>query len=94
MENKKDVSEIDKLPSLCYNGTPDTTYLLSLLRKHFGHKGTRDFIINYLYMVDSKKLVFYMSQLVYMSLRYPSSFIKDLIQYKCSTSTEFFILVF
>lgn len=93
MEDKKDRREVDELLSQCYNGSPDITHLLTLLRKYFSYKGTRDFIINYLFTVESNKLLVYMPQLVYMCLRYPPSFMKDLIQFKCSSSTEFFILV-
>lgn len=84
---------IGGLVQSCYQRSVSLDLLFVLLIENFDKPGVRNFIINYLFDIEVRQLLFYIPQLCYLSLIFSSSFMAKFLTEGCQKSTEFFILV-
>ncbi len=89
-DNKKRIAE---LVQRCHKRDVSLHQLFVLLIENFERPGIRNFIVNFLFDMDVRELLFYIPQFSYLNLVFPSSFLLKFLIEGCSKSSEFFVLV-
>jgi hypothetical protein len=77
----------------CHARTAKSEVLFFLLVSHFDKLGIRNFIVNHLFEIDVREVLFYLPQFCYMNVVIPNTAIEKFLIARCPHSTEFFILV-